>query len=134
MQSKSYPVSLLALIVFIAVVNLMAEIYYWYWRMRWFDKPMHFLGGVWLASTAIWLWYGRKGLRQSNFLKILGISLLGAFGVGLLWELLQAGLGLETVGHVSRLSSSLSDLLFDVLGGMAAAIWVWVEGRNKKLN
>ena len=95
---------------------------------------MHFLGGVWLASTAIWLWYGRKGLHQSNFLRILGVSLLGSFGVGLLWELLQAGLGFETVGHASRLSSSLNDMLFDVLGGTAAGVWVWIQGGNKKIN
>lgn len=110
----------------------MAEVYYWYWRMRWFDRPMHFLGGVWLAASALWWVYARRGLALPTFSKILAVSLSAAVGIGLLWEVMQAGLGLETVGHMSRLSGTLSDLLFDTLGGVAVAIEAAIYIRNKK--
>jgi hypothetical protein len=131
MQSRQFPIFLLVLIVFIAIVNWMAEVYYWYWRMRWFDMPMHFLGGVWLAWTALWWWYTRRGRVMADFKGIFAVSLVSALGVGLLWEAFQAGLGIETAGHASRLSGTLIDLLFDILGGSFAAVWAWIYSRNK---
>ena len=132
MRSKQYPNSLVALIVFIAIVNLMAEVYYWYWRMRWFDRPMHFLGGVWLAGTALWWFYGRRSVPLSGFFKIFMVCIAAAFGVGLVWEIFQAGLGLETAGHASRIGGTLSDLLFDTIGGTTVAIYAWFRTRNNK--
>lgn len=132
MQSKPYPISLVALIIFIAIVNLMAEVYYWYWRMRWFDQPMHFLGGVWLASSALWWFYARRGAALPTFIKILGVCLASSLGIGLLWEVLQAGLGLETAGHMSRVGGTLSDLFFDTIGGLAVAMGTFVRIRNNK--
>lgn len=123
MQSRSFPLSLFTLIVSIAVVNFLAEIYSWYWRMRWFDMPMHFAGGVWLATTGLWLYYERKGKKLPRFSKILAISLAAAVGVGLLWEVFEALLSLKLLGHINAMPDTLSDLLFDTLGGLTAAIW-----------
>ncbi len=130
MQPRSFPVSLLVLITFIAVTNWLAEVYFWYWRMRWFDIPMHFLGGVWLAAAFLWWKYARKGNPLPHFTKILGASLIAAVGIGLIWEVIQAGLGLETVGHASRMSGTIKDLFFDTLGGITVAVWVGVRSQN----
>ncbi len=127
MQQRRYPISLVALILGIAVINVLAEMYYWYWTMRWFDRPMHFLGGVWLAASALWWVYERKGVIPPRFSRVLLVCVAAAFGIGALWELMQAGLGLETAGHVSRLGGTISDLLFDILGGVAAAVWGWAR-------
>lgn len=123
MQSRSYPLSLFTLIVSIAVVNFLAEIYSWYWRMRWFDAPMHFAGGIWLAATALWLLYERKWEKLPSFYKILTISFIAAVGIGFLWEVFEALLSLKLLGHINAMPDTLSDLFFDTLGGVTAAVW-----------
>lgn len=123
MQSRSFPKALLILIISIAVVNFLAEIYSWYWRMRWFDAPMHFAGGVWLAATALWIQYERKGNPLPNFNKILVTSLVAAVGIGFLWEVFEALLSLKLLGHINAMPDTLSDLFFDTVGGVAVAVW-----------
>jgi len=130
MQYRPFPPVLVFLIIAIAVVNGFAESYYWYWRMRWFDMPMHFAGGVWLAGTALWLWYRAENEVTIRFLKIFAICLGAAFGIGLAWELFEAGLGLMTVGHINDMADTLGDLLFDILGGTTVAIWFWQRAKQ----
>lgn len=124
MRSRLFPLPLFALIVSIAVVNFLAEIYSWYWRMRWFDAPMHFAGGIWLAATVLWIQYERKGRPLPNFYKILVVSLVAAVGIGFLWEIFEALLSLKLLGHINAMPDTLGDLFFDTLGGIAAAVWV----------
>lgn len=142
MQSRlrSIPIFLVVLIVLIAVVNFLANKYFWYWTftfvfdhriVRWFDMPMHFLGGVWLAGMALW-WYSSLKLVIDDFLRILAIALLAAFGIGLIWEMYEGGVGLVTVGHINAMSDTLSDLSFDTLGGVVVALWTWFM--RKKVN
>lgn len=131
MRSKSYPIALLALIVFIGAVNLFAEIYYWYWRMRWFDMPMHFLGGVWLAATALWWYYGWLEAKNQHFYRVLAICIIASLGIGFLWEVFEAGLALQTVGHINAMPDTLSDLMFDTLGGVTTAFGAWIHLKNK---
>jgi len=40
-----FPITLVIFLVAIALVNAFADVYHWYWTMRWFDMPMHFAGG-----------------------------------------------------------------------------------------
>lgn len=131
MQSRTFPIFLVVLIVAIAVVNGFAESYYWYWRMRWFDMPMHFSGGVWLAGAAVWWRYYRNGKIAVSFLQILMTCLLAALGVGLLWEVFEAWLSFVTVGHINAMPDTLGDLLFDTTGGTVVAVFVWL--RRKKI-
>ena len=124
---KSYPqipTSLLFLLIVIAVVNAVAEVYHWYWTMRWFDIPMHFSGGMWLAGMALWWVYFRKGVTPRGFLALWGVSVVAAFGIGFLWEGYEAVISFATVGHMNNLLDTLGDLLFDILGGTTVAILV----------
>ena len=55
------------------------------------------------------------------------MCLTAALGVGLAWELFEAGLGLATVGHINEIADTLGDLFFDTLGGTAVALFTWVR-------
>lgn len=133
MLTRRIPIFLVALIVAIAVVNGFADKYYWYWQMRWFDMPMHFSGGVFLAGVVFWWYYNREGEPfDGNFLKVITICLSAALGVGIAWEIFEAIVGLMTVGHINAMSDTLSDLFFDTLGGIAVAVWGW-QKLNKKI-
>ena len=136
------PPFLAFLIVAIAVVNGLAEKYYWYWKftvdfppygiIRWFDMPMHFSGGVWLAGMAVWLYPLFKTELPRPFSKILLICITTALGVGLTWEIYEAIISYITVLHINAMLDTLSDLLFDILGGTTVAIFTWWRIKQKQ--
>ncbi len=88
MPTRPFPHILVALILAIAVVNALAQYYYWFWTMRWFDMPMHFAGGMWLAGVAIWWRFYSEKFPDARdrllYLLMWGVS--AAFIVGLAWE------------------------------------------------
>lgn len=116
------PITLVAFLVAIAVVNGLAEVNHWYWIYRWFDMPMHFAGGAWLAGFGVWWQYYRQGSYPPSFFVTLGVCVLFAFSIGLLWEAFEAVVSFATVGHVNALDDTLGDIFFDILGGVSVAI------------
>lgn len=128
MQSRSFPRVLVVLIVAIAIVNAFAEHYYWYWRLREFDMPMHFAGGIWLAGTALWWrFFSGRFTVSMNTKAIFAWAIMGALGVGLVWEVYEAGVSYVTVGHINDMWDTMSDLIFDTLGGFTVASAVWIK-------
>ncbi|OIP64737.1 MAG: hypothetical protein COV32_03175 [Candidatus Yonathbacteria bacterium CG10_big_fil_rev_8_21_14_0_10_43_136] len=123
-----FPITLVIFLVAIALVNAFADVYHWYWTMRWFDMPMHFAGGAWLASFGVWWQYYRRGLvATGGVLQILGVCLVFALSIGLLWEAYEAVVSFFTVGHMNAIKDTIGDLLFDIIGGTAVAILVWAQ-------
>ncbi|MHB1118139.1 MAG: hypothetical protein ACYCZ7_01230 [Minisyncoccota bacterium] len=134
MQVRSFPPILMVLVVVIAVVNVVAQSYYWYWTMRWFDMPMHFAGGLWVAGVVLWWRFFSGKFAPASFAvsSVIFWALLGAVGVGVLWELYEAGVSYFTVGHVNDMLDTMGDLILDTLGGLVAASIVWVRTFNKQ--
>lgn len=130
-QSPQIPIFLVFFLIIIAVVNGLADTYHWYWTMRWFDMPMHFAGGAWLAGFGVWWQYSKQGVPMQRFLPLLGVCIVYALSIGLLWEAYEAVVSFFTVGHMNAIPDTLSDLLFDILGGTSVAILVWASGKLK---
>ena len=121
MIKKSFPVSLLVLILFIAIINGFAYKFSWYWRIPWLDMPMHFLGGFWVGSVVLWFYFLGA---YTQHLRILLASLLAVIVVGVLWELFE--FNIDTIVSVSEQNGTLdtgSDIMFDIIGGTAAAVY-----------
>ena len=125
MSIERMPAVLFYLIWVITLLHIAAEQYYWYWQFRWFDIPMHFLGGVWLGLAGIWLVYHTRWLttlreRMSPLL----VALLAGLCVGILWEAYEffvwqiAGNGLP----VGYLQDTIKDIAMDVVGAYAGYI------------
>ena len=130
MQSRPFPRVLIILIVAIAIVNAFAQQYYWFWLMRWFDMPMHFMGGIWLAGTVLWWrFFSGRFTNEGSIKAIFVWAILGALGIGLAWEVYEAGVSYITVGHMNNMLDTISDLIFDMLGGLTVASWVWIKQR-----
>lgn len=129
MFSRPYPRSLGLLIIVIAVVNVMAVHFFWYWRMRWFDMPMHFLGGVWLAGTFLWFRFLSSDFleKPKTFRRTCAWGVLAALGIGLGWEVYESVVSLATIGRINAIPDTLSDLWFDALGGFVGASIVWLR-------
>ena len=123
------PIILVIFLVMIAVVNGFADYYHWYWIYRWFDMPMHFSGGAWLAAFGVWWQYSKKQVTVPTFSALLAVCLVYALSIGLLWEAYEAVVGFITVGHANAMSDTLSDLFFDSLGGSVVAILVKMKAK-----
>ena len=117
------PAFIFSLLVFILVfwgVGLLYRLNYVFW---WYDVVAHFLGGVWVALSVLAL--KERNLISANFLLVLGTVAL----VGVLWEftefvwdryIFQSGFTYLSGVY----EDTLSDLFFDLIGGLAALIIV----------
>lgn len=130
---RSFPPSLAVLLVVIALVNALAGEYFWYWQMRWFDMPMHFAGGAWIAGVAIWWKFFSKGVAPVpvSFARLALWGIGGALVVGLGWEVYESTVSFFIEGHINDILDTASDLVFDVLGGLAVAGTVFVLQRER---
>ena len=132
MKSRTFPALLGLLIAGIAVVNTLAIHYSWYWSIRSLDMPMHFLGGVWLAGSALWL---RFRVYQSQSLsQILAWGLGTAVVVGVAWEVYESTVSLIATGQIHDIYDTMSDIFFDIIGGIAASLVVVFLNNHNKLS
>lgn len=133
MKNSSFPSYLLVLILFIAIVNGLANEFSWYWRVAWLDIPMHLLGGFWVASVALWFIsrYGKTGFRKVSKTTYL-LSLFAVLTIGVLWEIFE--FKVDTLVNFSEKNSAMdtaSDLFFDILGGVIAIAYFGLKNKNE---
>lgn len=105
------------IIFLIFLMNLLANKLYLYSSLWYFDNIMHFLGGFWLGLFFFWLFYKEifPNFNKSSSLKLF----LGVFLVGLFWEFYEIGINASFARDAFNLTDTISDLVFDMLGGLS---------------
>lgn len=119
----------LAIVYIIDWVWVFTRVFY---RMPTADAVFHFLGGLFVGLFFVdFFWKAlavERGLRRDAAI-IVGLTLL----VGLAWEVHEYLLDLAVGGFfkardldccIGDLADTLSDLLLDALGAVAAVVWV----------
>ena len=104
---------LLAALVFaslLAGVHLYALPHYWYWYFPWLDVPVHFLGGLFMATAVVGV---LKDFKPRTFFLIV---IAGAVG----WELFELLINAERERNF--IFDTSLDLLMDTLGIVLAYI------------
>jgi hypothetical protein len=121
-------IAILILSLTIAGLNLLALKYFLFWRLWWYDIPMHFLGGFILASIALWIvaYEVPVGLRPK--VNRLAAAVLMALIVGILWEIFEYVAGI-TKGEAGYWQDTLKDITMDVVGGLAAYLVFNTHGK-----
>ena len=136
------PKFILGLLVFIIGLHVFATIYSWYWTYTWFDMPMHFLGGFWLAMVYFWLrqktrinadvntdehrFIGINKYKSALWIVIHCLSFVILIGVfweffEFLFDIFVSSKGYSGVAQ-QGVADTMSDLFFDLLGGLV--FWV----------
>lgn len=114
-------------------IHLVATSNNWYRLLSWIDIPAHLLGGVMAAAVFYWFFYNNPNYFNTtrSFWVTLTLVLGWVALTGVLWEFAEFlydlavatyGLNLKTLQF--GLMDTLGDLLSDLLGGLALAIFV----------
>lgn len=107
------------LICFIFLVNVLAIKFYWYYSIKWFDMPMHFLGGFWVGLALLWF-FNVKFIDKNYIYKII----LGVLFVGLCWEIFEFFVNnLYLARYPFDIVDTIQDVFFDLFGGFLSLIY-----------
>ncbi len=123
MDSKKIFQQLASLVIAIFILNFLANKFHWYYSIWWFDMPMHFMGGFWLGMVFFWFFKVRKLsllVNLSLVTKLIAWVLL--IGVG--WELFEYFFINYMAQNNFDLIDTLSDLFFDLFGGITAVAFL----------
>lgn len=86
-------VILLALVISIA--HIAALNFYLYRTFWWFDIVMHFLGGLLVALTSLWVYITIHKEKKYSQRKTLLIAFFGIVVVGVIWEVFEYFAGIS---------------------------------------
>ena len=112
----------LVLTALIAVFNVLALKFYFYWSYWWFDWVMHFSAGVAGSLSAYWV-LSNCGIWQFKvdraLVPVLSVAIC-VLVVGVAWEVFEFTNGM-TDSHEGLQLDVINDLIADTLGAILAA-------------
>ena len=116
MDKKKLIRRLISLILFIFVLNFLANQFYWYFTIWYFDMIMHFLAGFWVGLACLYLLPPQCDSISSIF-----TILLFVLCIGIGWEIFEILVNDVIVRNPFNPLDTASDIFFD-LSGCAVAI------------
>jgi len=127
MAKKKLLLSIIFLMLFMFIVDLLAHKFYLFYTLWWFDIPMHFLGGFWVGLFFIYVFFRKDSLFKSYWKVI-----FCAFLIGILWELFEV----FAHQHIAKIPfdawDTSFDLLLDIFGSGVALIYFYKTIMNDK--
>lgn len=87
-----------------------------FWKISWWDIPLHILGGMWAGFFCMWV--ARYFYRRLTLTHVI----LGAFLIGVGWEVFEYVLGIGGSPFMSYPVDTAKDLFDDIVGGFLAGV------------
>jgi VanZ family protein len=96
-----------------------------------YDKVLHFLGGVWwgivgVGLLAVGFWNSPCELKTVNR-RILILSIVAAFFIGILWEIAQAYFSWLRDASDYDWYDTIGDVIWDTIGGITAGLFYRIK-------
>jgi hypothetical protein len=112
-------------LVLVAVLNYFGSKFYWYWTYKWFDIPMHILGGLWISLISLSLYsYFYNNVSIVNYkIKVLGVVLFAVLFIGISWEIFELVGGITYFTDKGYWIDTVADLINDTIGGLIAYLF-----------
>ena len=122
----------LKLILAVLVLHISAILLYFYVIFPWYDNMMHFLGGFWIALAAMTFLWNFISSQKNPWLRFIFV-ILCVLLMGIVWEIYEFGVQdwIKITG-IASIPDSISDLVFDTLGGIVA--FLIINNKTKNLN
>ena len=127
MDRKKLLIHIVCLMFFIFSLDTLAHKFYWYDSIWWFDMLTHSLSGFWVALFFIYV-FVRKMHFPIPFVKVFFYLFL--IGVG--WEIFEFIVNNYIGPDPFDILDTLSDIFFDLAGGLSAIIYYWYTFRDGK--
>jgi len=118
----------------IVIFHFAAIIRHWYWTVRWFDIPMHYLGGVFSAMVFYWLFSEAIAILSDQkvpFWVLFAFALGWVALIGVVWELSEYASDMILLGRMEVIEraqqgmrDTMEDLSLDLLGGASVAVFL----------
>lgn len=127
--------SLVLLIFFILVIQVVAVYWHLYFYIWWLDIPVHILGGLWVALFGLAtyfsssLWEDEK--HFSAFVIVFAVAITMTIGLG--WEIYEFAVEHAVGDSGTGLADSLKDLTDDLIGALLGALVFIRGGYNKQI-
>lgn len=119
MRRPSLYVLAIAVAIVVASLHFLAVEDSLYWIYRWFDIPMHLLGGLMIGIPAAVILCDHGWRRTRLFLGVVAVALC----VGLVWEVFEFKEGLTAFGPGFALDTT-KDLINDTLGAIGGLLFI----------
>jgi hypothetical protein len=81
---------------------------------------MHFIGGVFIGFIALYILYRFKISQNKSLVSTIKITILTVFVIGFFWEVYEYIVQGFTGAILANPTDSISDLFFDLAGGLYA--------------
>jgi hypothetical protein len=116
---------ILAVSSIVAFMHLVGMYLHLYWRLDYYDKPVHFLGGFLVAYICLIIIYFKR-MPHVNKSHVYLVGLFAALMIGLAWEVFELRIGLTAFGDYDFYPNNTGDVLADLLGGIVAT-WYFIQ-------
>jgi hypothetical protein len=118
--------ALTSVYVLMAVLFAVGSLYGFFATIWWYDIPLHFLGGLWVSFSGVYIYLfsnffskpktTKKTLFYSAFLTVLLL--------GIMWEIFEYCTGLSVRWYYSNELDTIKDIFMDLLGAILAYVYV----------
>ncbi|MDO8594752.1 MAG: hypothetical protein Q7R93_04560 [bacterium] len=114
--------TLAILVCVIAILHILATIFFLYWTFWWYDIILHFLGGIFVGLLVLWLrffsgYFGTPALPSTT--SVLSFVLVATLGIGIGWEAFERLLG-HTFSVEGYWFDTNLDVILDFVGSLVA--------------
>jgi len=133
-KQKIFVISFIVLVL-IAVFNYLGMKFNLYWFYRWYDIPMHMLGGFWvtLFSLSIYSHFSKSFPVISYYVKFLYIMLFILLAVTISWEVFELAGGITFVDDRGYWIDTFADILNAYIGGAVVYFLFIKNNKNEKI-
>ncbi|MDD4803574.1 MAG: hypothetical protein PHN69_00115 [Candidatus Pacebacteria bacterium] len=133
-KQKIFVISFIVLVL-IAVFNYLGMKFNLYWFYRWYDIPMHMLGGFWvtLFSLSIYNHFSKIFPVISYYVKFLYVMLFILLAVAISWEVFELAGGITFVDDRGYWIDTFADILNAYIGGAVVYFLFIKNNKNEKI-
>lgn len=115
----------LGLIVILGALHFIAEAFYFYWILWWYDIMMHMLAGFSGGLLVVWFF------RPASTFKSILITVVCVMIVGIIWEVFEYVYGLTQT--IDYWQDTILDLILDGTGATLACFYASEETQESSL-
>ncbi|MFH0755199.1 MAG: hypothetical protein V1910_00835 [bacterium] len=129
-KQKIFIISFIVLVL-IAVLNYFGAKFYLYWAHKWYDIPMHILGGLWISTffLSLYTYFNKKNLIIISRTKIIYLTFFVLLFIIILWEIFELFGKMTFLTDNEYWVDTIQDIFNGYLGGI---IGYYLFTKNKK--